>query len=110
MNRDSTNGTARIEKVGVMPIEDISGKDSLFVAAMHDALTSVLTRANLSGVASRSAIMRYNKRSKTTEEIARELALGAIVETTVFRAGDIMRINVQLSDPVTTRVLWSDSY
>ena len=101
MSRNSTNGTARIEKVGVMPIEDISGKDSLFVAAMHDALTSALTRANLAGVASRSAMMRYNKSSKTTEQIARELALGAIVETAVFRAGDIMRINVQLSNPVT---------
>ncbi|QJR36530.1 protein kinase domain-containing protein [Gemmatimonas groenlandica] len=110
VNRNSTSDSARIEKMGVMPIEDISGKDSLFVAAMHDALTSALTRANVGAVASRSAMMRYNKSSKTTEEIAGELALGAIVETTVFRAGDIMRINVQLSDPVTTRVIWSDTY
>jgi len=110
MNRDGAGDNARIEKMGVMPIEDISGKDSLFVAAMHDALTSALTRANVAGVASRSAMMRYNKSSKTTEEIAQELALGAIVETTVFRSGDIMRINVQLSDPVSTRVLWSDTY
>jgi eukaryotic-like serine/threonine-protein kinase len=110
--RNGTNAhqSARIEKMGVMPIEDISGKDSLFVAAMHDALTSALTRANLVGVASRSAMMRYNKSSKSTEQIARELALGAIVEATVFRAGDVMRINVQLSDPVTTKVLWSDTY
>jgi TolB-like protein len=110
MNGSNPSDSARIEKMGVMPIEDISGKDSLFVAAMHDALTSALTRANLGAVASRSAMMRYNKSSKTTEEIAGELALGAIVETTVFRAGDIMRINVQLSDPVTTRVLWSETY
>ncbi len=110
MNGSSNSDSGRIEKMGVMPIEDISGKDSLFVAAMHDALTSALTRANLAGVASRSAMMRYNKSSKTTEVIAKELALGAIVETTVFRAGDIMRINVQLSDPVTTRVIWSDTY
>jgi serine/threonine-protein kinase len=112
LNRsDGSAGSApRIAKLGVMPIEDISGKDSVFVAAMHDALTSALTRANVTGVASRSAMMRYTKSNKTTEDIAKELALGAIVETTVFRAGDVMRINVQLSDPVTTRVLWSDSY
>ena len=58
MSRSTVNGNARIEKMGVMPIEDISGKDSVFVAAMHDALTSALTRANVTGVASRSAMMR----------------------------------------------------
>ena len=110
MTRGDASGNARIEKLGVMPIEDISGKDSVFVAAMHDALTSALTRANVTSVASRSAMMRYNKSNKTTEQIAKELSLGAIVETTVFRSGDVMRINVQLSNPVTTKVLWSDTY
>ncbi len=110
LNRDHGNSAARIEKMGVMPIEDISGQDSVFVTAMHDALTNALTRANIVGVASRSAMMRYNNSDKTTEAIAKELALGAIVEATVFRTGDVMRINVQLSDPLTTRVLWSDTY
>jgi TolB-like protein len=32
------------------------------------------------------------------------------VEMTVFRAGDVMRINVQFTDPVTSRSLWSDTY
>ena len=110
MNRGGSGSSGKIEKLGVMPIEDISGKDSVFVAAMHDALTSALTRANLASVAPRSAMMRYKATTKTTQEIAKELSLGAIVEATVFRAGDVMRINVQLSDPVTSRVLWSDTY
>jgi TolB-like protein/tRNA A-37 threonylcarbamoyl transferase component Bud32 len=100
----------RIEKIGVMPIEDISGKDSLFAASMHDALTNALARSRVSGVAPRSEMMRYRRSPKTTREIAKELDLGAVVETTVFRAGEVMRINVQLTDPRTSRSLWSDTY
>ena len=107
---DAGRPRGRIDKIGVMPIEDISGKDSLFVTSMHDALTNALVRSNVSGVAPRSAMMRYKGSPKTTREIAKELDLGAVVETTVFRAGDVMRINVQLTDPVTSRSLWSDTY
>ncbi len=110
MSRRSAGGSGRIENMGVMPIEDISGKDAVFVAGMQDALTSALAQANLTGVASRSAMMRYSKSSKTIEQIAKELSLGAVVEATVFRAGDVMRINVQFSNAVTSKVLWSDTY
>ena len=103
-------GSGRIDKIGVMPIEDISGKDSVFVAAMHDALTNALSRNGQAGVAPRSAMMRYKGGAKTTKEVAKEMELGAVVEATVFRAGDVMRINVQFTDPVTSRSLWSDTY
>jgi TolB-like protein len=102
--------SGRIDKIGVMPIEDISGKDSMFVAAMHDLLTNSLTKLGDAGVAPRSAMMHYKGSPKTTREIAKDLQLDAIVEGTVFRAGDVMRINVQFTDPVTTRALWSDTY
>ncbi len=100
----------RIEKIGVLPIDDISGQDSVFVAAMQDALTNALLRSGLVGVESRSVMMRYKGGEKTTREIAKELSLGAVVEVTVFRAGDVMRINVQFANPATSRALWSDTY
>jgi len=103
-------GSQKIDKIGVMPIEDISGKDSVFVAAMHDALTNALARANLTGVETRSTMMRYRGGAKTIRDVANELSLGAVVEATVFRAGDVMRINVQFTDPVTSRSLWSNTY
>ncbi len=103
-------GAGGIDRIGVMPIEDISGQDSVFVAAMHDALTNALARASVAGVAPRSEMMRFRGGEKSTREVARELELGAIVEATVFRAGEVMRINVQFTDPVTTRSLWSDTY
>jgi serine/threonine protein kinase/TolB-like protein len=99
-----------IERIGVLPIEDISGKDQVFVAGMHDSLTNALSRLGQAGVESRSTMMRYAGGAKTTRDIASELALDAVVEMTVFRAGDVMRVNVQFTDPVTSRSLWSETY
>jgi serine/threonine-protein kinase len=104
------NAGGRIDTIGVLPIEDISGRDSVFVAAMHDAVTNALTRARNVGVAPRSAMMRYRGSQQAIRDIARENELDAVVEATVFRAGDVMRINVQFTDPVSRRALWSDTY
>ena len=102
--------SARIERIAVMPIEDISGQDAVFVDAMQDALTNALSKLGTVGVASRSAMMPYKAAPKPTREIATELKLDAVLEVTVFRSGDVMRINMQLSDPATTRSLWSETY
>jgi serine/threonine protein kinase len=98
-----------ISRIGVLPVQDISGQDALFVTAMHDAMTNALAQLGV-GVASRSEMAGYAGGGKSTREIASERQLDAVVETTVFRAGEVMRITVQLSDPITTRSLWADSY
>jgi len=103
-------GAHGIQRIAVMPIEDISGKDALFVDAMQDALTNALNKLGTVGVASRSSMMAYKTTPKPTRDIARELELDAVLETTVFRSGDVMRINMQFSDPLTTRSLWSETY
>jgi serine/threonine protein kinase len=103
-------GSGGIQRIGVLPIEDISGKDAEFVVAMHDALTNALAQQGVVGVAPRSTMVRYKGSPKTVREIASAEGLDAVVETTVFRAGDVMRINVQFSDPVTTRSLWASTY
>ena len=107
--RPDSGGPDPIRKIGVLPVEDISGQDAVFVTAMHDGLTAALSRLQLSGVASRSEMLRYKGTAKTTREIARENELGAVVEATVFRAGEVMRINVQFTDPETSRALWSET-
>jgi len=103
-------GGQRIERIGVLPIDDISGQDEVFVTAMHDALTNALSRIGTVGVASRATMMSYKGSAKPTREIAQEQNLNAVVEATVFRAGTVMRINVQFEDPATTQTLWSDTY
>jgi TolB-like protein len=105
----TSGGGDQIQRIGVMPIEDISGQDALFVTAMHDALTNGLAQLGV-GVASRTDMVRYAGGGKSTREIAAEQNLDAIVETTVFRAGDVIRITVQFSDPATTRSLWAANY
>ena len=102
--------SGKILRIGVMPIEDISKQDSMFVTALHAALTNALSKGGTVGVASFSEMMHFKGSTKTNKEIAAELKLDAIVEATVFRAGDVMRINVQLSNPVTTRNLWAETY
>ena len=99
-----------IERIAVMPIEDISGKDAVFVDAMQDALTNAFSKLGRVGVASRSAMMVYKQNPKPTREVAKDLNLDAVLEATVFRSGDVMRINVQFTDPATTRSLWSETY
>ena len=103
-------GSGKIEKIGVMPIQDISGKDSILVNAMHVGLTTALSQLNLAAVANHNDMMQYLKTPKTTREIAKENGLNAVVEATVFRAGDVIRINVQFTDPVTSRSLWADTF
>lgn len=103
-------GGGGIQRIAVMPIEDISGKDGVFVDAMQDALTNALNKLGTVGVASRSSMMVYKTTPKPTRDIAKELDLDAVLETTVFRSGDVMRINMQFSDPATTRSLWSETY
>ncbi len=99
-----------IERVAVMPIEDISGKDAVFVDAMQDALTNALNQLGKVGVAPRSDMMIYKTTPKPTRQIAKDLNLDAVLEATVFRSGDVVRFNVQFSDPITTRSLWSETY
>jgi TolB-like protein/tRNA A-37 threonylcarbamoyl transferase component Bud32 len=103
-------GGDRIQRIAVLPIDDISGQDEVFVTAMHDALTNALSRMGTVGVVSRATMMAYKATPKPTREIANELDLDAVIEATVFRAGNVMRINVQFEDPMTTRSLWSDTY
>jgi serine/threonine-protein kinase len=103
-------GSHGIQRIAVMPIEDISGKDAMLVDAMQDALTTALNKLGTVGVAPRSAMAPYKKTPKPTRDVAKELSLDAVLEATVFRSGDVMRINMQFSDPLTTRSLWSETY
>ncbi len=110
ITRDSGGGgTGQIERIAVLPIEDLSGQDEQFVVAMHDALSNALARVGAVDVAPRSATLRYTDGGTPNSQIAEELKVDAVVEATVFRAGTTMRINVQFSDPRTTRSLWSES-
>jgi TolB-like protein/tRNA A-37 threonylcarbamoyl transferase component Bud32 len=103
-------GGGRIEKIAVMPIEDISGGEEKFVVGMHDALVSALGQLQSVGVVSRSAVLKYRQTTASVREIAKALEVDAVIEGTVFRAGNRVRVNVQMVEPATSRHIWTQSY
>jgi len=96
--------------IAVLPIQDISGSDAQFVDAMHDQLIIALGQAAGLTVAPRSAMIIYKTQPQPMSVVARDLKVGSILEGTVFRTGDRMRINVQLTEPLSLQQLWSHSY
>ena len=103
-------GPAKIDQIAVLPIQDLSGKDQVFVDAMHDALINTLAQADIVGVVPRTDVMKYRDGGQTTRQIAEALHVGALIEGTVFRDGDRVRINMQMVEPATLRHLWAQTY
>ncbi|MEP7325201.1 MAG: serine/threonine-protein kinase [Gemmatimonadota bacterium] len=103
-------GSGKINEIAVLPIQDLSGKDQPFVDGIHDALINALAQANVVGVVPRSEVMRFRDGGQTTREIADALKAGAIIEGTVFRDGNRVRINMQMVEPRTLKHLWVQTY
>jgi len=99
----------RVESIAVLPILDISGADQLFVEALYDQLIGSVGRLEDLSVVSRSAIQPFAK-NPNVREVAAALKVDAVLEGSIFRAGEVMRINVQLTEPESLRHLWSESY
>jgi len=99
-----------IRMIAVLPIRDISGEDSVFVDAMHDDLISTLARLEVADVVPRSAVIRFLSGASGTADVAREVHADAVLESTVYRDGDRIRVNVQLVEPQGLRHVWAQSY
>ena len=101
-----------IRSLAVLPLENLSGdaEQEYFADGMTDELISDLAqRANLR-VISRTSVMHYKKTSKMVPEIARELGVEGIVEGSVERSGNRVRIRVHLVRAVDDRQLWAQTY
>jgi tetratricopeptide (TPR) repeat protein len=77
---------------------------------MTEALTTQLARIEALKVISRGAVMRYRTSRPAPSTIARELAVGNLVEGSVLLAGERVRITARLVDGATDRTIWGDSY
>jgi TolB-like protein len=97
-------------RMAVLSITDVSGADGQLVSAMYDQLIVALGRLPGVTVAPGSAMAVYKTAPKPAVEIARELRVGAILEGNVFRAGQRLRITLQLTNPRTIEQIWSNSY
>jgi len=101
-----------INSIAVLPLKNLSGdpEQEYFAEGMTDALISNLAKIEALTVISRQSVMRYKRTEKSLPQIARELNVGAVVEGTVLRSGQRVRITAQLIEARTDRHLWAESY
>jgi serine/threonine protein kinase/tetratricopeptide (TPR) repeat protein len=103
---------AEIAKLAVLPLDDLSSArdQDWFAAGVHEALLAALQQVDGLRVTSRTSAMRYQNTDKLLPEIARELGVQWLVEGSVARVGDRIRINVQLVDGEDDLQVWSRQY
>jgi TolB-like protein/DNA-binding winged helix-turn-helix (wHTH) protein/Tfp pilus assembly protein PilF len=101
-----------IRSLAVLPFENFSGDPSqeYFVDGMTDELTTNLAKIKSLRVISRTSAMKYKNVRAPLAEIARTLRVDAVVEGSVVRSGDKLRITAQLIDARTDRHLWAEDY
>jgi len=110
--RTSADPNAPIRSLAVLPFEDFSDdpEPDYFAAGMHDALIMQLSQTEALRVVSRTSVMKYAGATTSVPEIARELGVQGVIEGSVLRADDRVRITVQLIHGPTDTHLWSSSY
>jgi TolB-like protein/tetratricopeptide (TPR) repeat protein len=96
----------------VLPFENLSSdpEQEYFVNGMTDALIAELGKIKALRVISRTSAMQYKDTDKMIPEIAEELGVDAVVEGSVLKAGNDVRITVQLVDGRIDTHLWSENY
>jgi TolB-like protein/Flp pilus assembly protein TadD len=106
-------GEPRIRSIAVLPLDNYSGDVSqdYFAEGMTDELTADLARISQLRVISRGSAMQFKgDKRPPTPEIAKLLDVDAVVEGSVLRSGDKVRITAQLIDARADRHLWAQSF
>ena len=98
--------------IAVLPLQNLSSNpaEDYFADGMTDELTTDLAQFRNLRVISRTSAMHYRGASKTAPEIGRELGVDTLIEGTVQRVGNRVRIRVQLIDSASDRHLWARTY
>jgi TolB-like protein/tetratricopeptide (TPR) repeat protein len=98
--------------IAVLPLQNLSGdpRQDYFADSMTEELIADLGQVSASRVISRTSMMTYKGTTKTLPQIARELGVDTVVEGSVLRQGNQVRITAQLIDARTDHHLWARSY
>src|SRR6266404_2332607 len=110
--RSGTSASMRIQSIAVLPLENLLGDPAqeYLVDGMTDGLTTSLAQMRGIRVISRTSAMRYKGTKKALPEIAKELNVDAVVEGSISRSSDVIRINAQLIYAPVDRHIWARSY
>jgi TolB-like protein/DNA-binding winged helix-turn-helix (wHTH) protein/Tfp pilus assembly protein PilF len=107
-----TQSTPRIRSLAVLPLENLSGDagQEYFADGMTDELITRLGQISRLRVISRTSAMTYKGTRKPMPQIANELNVDAVVEGSVLRSGERVRITAQLIQLPADKHIWSESY
>jgi len=113
--RDRLTGRVRppqIRSIAVLPLAMVSGdqQENYFADGVTEALITELAQIGELRVISRTSVMVYKGARKPLPQIAKELDVDAVVEGSVQRSGDKVRINAELIQASSDRLLWAKSY
>jgi TolB-like protein/tetratricopeptide (TPR) repeat protein len=101
-----------IRSIAVLPFDNLTrdASQDYFVDGLHDALITELAKLGTFGVTSRNSVMRYKGRALAMKEVAHELGVDALLEGSVLRTGNRVRITAQLIRGSTDEHVWAESY
>jgi TolB-like protein/DNA-binding winged helix-turn-helix (wHTH) protein/Flp pilus assembly protein TadD len=104
--------SSTIHSLAVLPLENLSndGSQDYFADGMTDELIAHLGQISAIRVISRTSAMTYKNAHKPLAEIARELNVDAVVEGSVLRSGNRVRITAQLVEVPADKHIWAESY
>lgn len=107
-----SNPIPPLRSIAVLPLDNLSGDPSqdFFVDGMTEQLITDLAKISALRVTSRTSVMRYKGARKPLPEIARELKVDGIIEGSVMRSGNRVRITAQLLNGPTDQHLWAETY
>jgi len=110
--RSSATSARGIESLAVLPLHNLShdSEQEYFSDGMTDELITELAKFGGLRVTSHTSVERYKDTKRPLPDIARELGVDAVVEGTVTRSGNRVRITAQLIDGRSDRHLWAESY
>lgn len=100
------------KSIAVLPFANLSGRaeDEYFSDGVTEDILTELSKISDLNVISRTSVMQYKGTTKTIREIGKELNVGVILEGSIRREGDQVRIVAQLIDAATDRHLWAETY
>ena len=98
--------------IAVLPFENRSADDNdvFFVEGIHDDILTSLAKIGSIKIISRTSVAQFAEPDRVMPQIAEALGVSAVLEGAVQRAGDRVRINVQLIDAATDAHMWAETY
>ena len=98
--------------IAVLPFTNMSGEpeNEYFSQGIHDDILTQLSKITAFDVIARTSVMQYAGTEKTIPDIGRELSVETVVEGGVQRAGNGVRINVQLIEAASNTHIWAETY